>query len=76
MSVAIVTGASRGLGEALATGLARAGWSLVVDGRDPTTLDPAADRIRAQSAPDARVVAIVGDITDAGHRHALTAAAL
>ena len=34
MSVAIVTGASRGLGEALATGLARAGWSLVVDGRD------------------------------------------
>ena len=47
MSVAIVTGASRGLGEALATGLARAGWSLVVDGRDPVTLDAAADRIRA-----------------------------
>ena len=47
MSVAIVTGASRGLGEALATGLARAGWSLVVDGRDPATLDAAADRIRA-----------------------------
>ena len=41
MSVAIVTGASRGLGEALATGLARAGWSLVVDGRDPVTLDAA-----------------------------------
>ena len=42
MSVAIVTGASRGLGEALATGLARDGWSLVVDGRDQTTLDAAA----------------------------------
>ena len=57
MSVAIVTGASRGLGEALATGLARAGWSLVVDGRDPATLDAAADRIRAQATGGARVVA-------------------
>ena len=37
MSVAIVTGASRGLGEALATGLAGAGWSVVVDGRDEVT---------------------------------------
>ena len=54
MSVAIVTGASRGLGEALATGLARAGWSLVVDGRDPVTLDAAADRIRAAAKDGAR----------------------
>ena len=75
MSVAIVTGASRGLGEALAKGLARAGWSLVVDGRDLTTLDAAAERIRAEAAPGAHVVAIVGDITDADHRHDLTAAA-
>ena len=55
MSVAIVTGASRGLGEALAVGLARAGWSLVIDGRDATTLTAAADLVRAQTAPDARV---------------------
>jgi NAD(P)-dependent dehydrogenase (short-subunit alcohol dehydrogenase family) len=75
MSVAIVTGASRGLGEALATGLARSGWSLVVDGRDPTTLDATADRIRAQATEGRRVVAIVGDITDGEHRHDLTAAA-
>ena len=54
MSVAIVTGASRGLGEALATGLARAGWSLVIDGRDPTTLDAAADRIRTRRHRGAR----------------------
>lgn len=75
MSVAIVTGASRGLGEALATGLARTGWSLVVDGRDPATLDAGADRIRAHAADGARVVAVVGDITDDQHRHDLTAAA-
>jgi len=75
MGVAIVTGASRGLGEAVAEGLARAGWSLVVDGRDQTTLDAAADRIRAQATANPRVVAIVGDITDADHRHDLTGAA-
>jgi NAD(P)-dependent dehydrogenase (short-subunit alcohol dehydrogenase family) len=75
MSVAIVTGASRGLGEALATGLARTGWSVVVDGRDPATLDAAADRIRAHADPGARIVTVVGDITDEAHRHDLTAAA-
>ena len=35
MSVAIVTGASRGLGEALAAGPGRTGWSVVIDARDP-----------------------------------------
>ena len=75
MSVAIVTGASRGLGEALAVGLARAGWSLVIDGRDRTTLDAAADRVRTQAAPGAHVVALPGDITDIEHRHELVATA-
>ena len=75
MSVAIVTGASRGLGEALAAGLVRSGWSLVMDGRDQTTLHVAADRLRSQTATGARIVAVVGDITDEEHRHALTAAA-
>jgi NAD(P)-dependent dehydrogenase (short-subunit alcohol dehydrogenase family) len=75
MSVAIVTGASRGLGEALATGLARTGWSLVVDGRNPVTLEAAAQRIRVEAAAGARVVAVAGDITDGAHRHDLTASA-
>src|SRR3984957_18167665 len=75
MSVAIVTGASRGLGEALAVGLAREGWSLVIDGRDQHTLDAAADLVRAQAAPGAHVVAIPGDVTSGDHRHDLTGAA-
>ncbi len=75
MSVAVVTGASRGLGEALAVGLADAGWSLVIDGRHPESLGAAADRIRDRSRPGAHVVAIVGDVTDEGHRHDLIGAA-
>ena len=75
MAIAVVTGASRGLGEALATGLARTGWAVVVDGRDPVTLDAAADRIRATAKDGTKVITVVGDITDEGHRHDLTAAA-
>ena len=75
MGVAIVTGASRGLGEALATGLAGAGWSLVVDGRDPVTLDAAATSIRAAAKEGARIAVVVGDVTDGDHRRDLTAAA-
>jgi len=75
MSVAIVTGASRGLGQALATGLAGAGWSLVIDGRDPETLQASADLVRSHAARGGRVVAVPGDITDGDHRHDLTAAA-
>ena len=75
MSVAIVTGASRGLGEALATGLASSGWSVVIDGRDAAALDGAAARIRAQAASGTQVVAVAGDVTDAAHRSDLTGAA-
>jgi NAD(P)-dependent dehydrogenase (short-subunit alcohol dehydrogenase family) len=75
MSVAIVTGASRGLGEALATGLVRTGWSVVVDGRDGVALEEAVGRIAADAPDGAVVVAIAGDIADADHRHDLVAAA-
>jgi NAD(P)-dependent dehydrogenase (short-subunit alcohol dehydrogenase family) len=67
MSVAIITGASRGLGLALATGLAEAGWRLVVDARDGVALSGAG------LPPDA--VLVPGDVTDARHRDALVAAA-
>jgi NAD(P)-dependent dehydrogenase (short-subunit alcohol dehydrogenase family) len=76
MSVAIVTGGSRGLGEALASGLAGSGWSVVIDGRDRATLDAAAGRIRAHATDGVQIVTVAGDITDAHHRNALTDAAI
>jgi NAD(P)-dependent dehydrogenase (short-subunit alcohol dehydrogenase family) len=75
MSVAVVTGASRGLGQALAEGLATEGWSLVIDGRDAAALAVAAARLEPLLAPGATLRALPGDITDEGHRRALVAAA-
>jgi NAD(P)-dependent dehydrogenase (short-subunit alcohol dehydrogenase family) len=75
MSVAIVTGSSRGLGQALAEGLARAGWSLVIDGRDPTALGASTAGLHPLLAAGSTVRALAGDITDPGHREALVAAA-
>jgi NAD(P)-dependent dehydrogenase (short-subunit alcohol dehydrogenase family) len=61
---ALITGASRGLGRALAGALAARGWRLAVDARAPGPL--------AAELPEADVVP--GDITEAGHRAALAAA--
>jgi len=80
MSTALVTGASRGLGRALAAGLAREGFDLIIDARDAVALDAAAGALRAAGGPAAQrpggsVTAIPGDITDPAHRAALLAAA-
>jgi NAD(P)-dependent dehydrogenase (short-subunit alcohol dehydrogenase family) len=69
MPTAVITGASQGLGRALATDLAAAGWRLVLDARTASALRAAA----ASLGPD--VVAIAGDVTDPSHRHELAAAA-
>ena len=69
MPVAIITGASRGLGLALARALADDGWSLILDARHAGPLHAAA----RQLAPAA--VAIPGDVADATHRRALVDAA-
>jgi len=74
MSVAIVTGASRGLGEAISTGLASTGWSLVIDGRDAGTLAATEDRLALIMAGDT-LRAVPGDITDPDHRRGLVDAA-
>jgi NAD(P)-dependent dehydrogenase (short-subunit alcohol dehydrogenase family) len=66
--IALVTGASRGLGLALASGLAREGYSLIIDARDGEALAKAAAEIGGQ------VTVIAGDVTDPSHRAALAAA--
>jgi NAD(P)-dependent dehydrogenase (short-subunit alcohol dehydrogenase family) len=69
---AIITGASRGLGRALAAGLAGEGFDLIIDARDAAALDAAAGALRAAGAA---VTAVAGDVTDPAHRAALLAAA-
>ncbi|CAN5815431.1 SDR family oxidoreductase [soil metagenome] len=69
--MAIVTGASRGLGLALARRLAEDGWHLVIDARgaaDLATVTTELDRTTT-------VRALPGDVADEGHRRALVAAA-
>ncbi|MFC9928327.1 SDR family NAD(P)-dependent oxidoreductase [Streptomyces sp. NPDC127190] len=72
MPVAIITGASKGLGRALAGALAARGWDLVLDARGAQALKEAA---AAVAGPGTRVAALAGDVTDAGHRAELVAAA-
>jgi NAD(P)-dependent dehydrogenase (short-subunit alcohol dehydrogenase family) len=71
MDTALITGASRGLGLALARELARRSWRLVIDARGAEALEAA----RAELAELTEVVAIAGDVGDPGHRDALVAAA-
>ena len=68
MPVGIVTGASRGLGLALARALDERGWRLVVDARGAEALGEALAGLN-------RVTAIPGDVADPEHRAALVAAA-
>ncbi|MFD0684118.1 SDR family NAD(P)-dependent oxidoreductase [Actinomadura fibrosa] len=75
MKTALITGASRGLGRALARELARDGWTLVIDARGAAALGAAAAEIRGVAAPGASITAIAGDVADAGHRAALAGAA-
>ena len=73
MPVAIVTGASRGLGLALAQALAQRGWDLVVDARGAQGLEQAAETLTAGAA--GTVVAVPGDVADESHRRQLVEAA-
>ena len=68
---ALITGASRGLGLALARQLAQQHWNLLIDARGAEALEAA----RAELSQWTTVTAIPGDVTDAAHRHALVEAA-
>ena len=68
---AVITGASQGLGRALAEGLARDGWQLVIDARTGPDLETAA----ADLSRLTKVTAIAGDVVDDDHRAELAAAA-
>jgi NAD(P)-dependent dehydrogenase (short-subunit alcohol dehydrogenase family) len=70
--VALITGASAGLGLALAHGLADRGWALIIDARGADALKNAADAL----ADRTDVVPLAGDVTDPDHRSDLVAAAL
>src|SRR3954451_1773348 len=70
MPVVVITGASQGLGLALAAELARTGWTVVADARDGERLTAAVDAL-----PGGPHVAVPGDVTDSWHRGALAATA-
>jgi short-subunit dehydrogenase len=69
MPVALVTGASAGLGKALATALARRQWTLILDARTDVTLAS----VTAELSRDTEVVAVTGDVSIAAHRAQLLA---
>ncbi len=71
MPLAIITGASRGLGLALARELASRGWALVIDARGGNDLEAVARELGQLT----EVAAIAGDVADPAHRRALVSAA-
>ena len=70
MPVAVITGASKGLGRELAHALAEQGWSVVGDARDQTALAAA-----FADLPGTGHVPVAGDVTDPRHRRDLAEAA-
>jgi NAD(P)-dependent dehydrogenase (short-subunit alcohol dehydrogenase family) len=63
----LITGASRGLGRALARELAEKGWQLILDARGALELD----RVRKELEPLTRIWALAGDVTLPAHRRSL-----
>ena len=71
MPTAIITGASRGLGLALARALAERSWNLVLDARGGEALQKVTEDLSATT----EVVAVTGDVADDSHRQQLVEAA-
>lgn len=74
--IALVTGGSRGVGQGIAIGLAEAGWTVHVTGRDEDGLEATAQRIEAaggspftwtcEHSDDADVARVVGEAWASG----------
>jgi NAD(P)-dependent dehydrogenase (short-subunit alcohol dehydrogenase family) len=60
--VAVVTGASSGVGQAAASALAARGWHVIALGREPERTAKATAEIRGAAAPGVRVDVIRGDL--------------
>jgi NAD(P)-dependent dehydrogenase (short-subunit alcohol dehydrogenase family) len=71
MNNALITGASRGLGLALARQLAEKGWGLVIDARGKKALE----QVRKELSAKTKVIAVAGDVTAESHRRKLLKAA-
>lgn len=69
---ALVTGASRGIGQGIAQRLASRGYALTIAARDAARLDETAAGLRAAGAVE--VVMVAGDLADPGHPEQLVAA--
>ncbi|MGF1651051.1 MAG: SDR family NAD(P)-dependent oxidoreductase [Hyphomicrobiaceae bacterium] len=62
-TVAIVTGGNGGIGLGMASGLVRAGASVVISGRDPDKLERAKTELCSET-PGAKVHAVAADVTE------------
>jgi NAD(P)-dependent dehydrogenase (short-subunit alcohol dehydrogenase family) len=61
---ALITGASRGLGRALADALAARGWNLIVTGRNANALQA----VQSEESRRTGIIAVAGDVVDPSHR--------
>ena len=62
--VALVSGSTKGIGLAIATGLAREGTNVIINGRSEESVDGAFAKIR-QTVPNAKLGSFAGDLADA-----------
>ncbi len=69
---AIVCASSRGLGRACAEALAEAGCEVVINGRNPETLQKTADEIAKKTG--AKIIAVAADVTTHAGQKAILAA--
>src|SRR5262245_5992098 len=70
--VALITGASEGLGRELARLIARRGYDLILTARRPAPLQETAAELQAHT----EVLALAGDVADSAHAEGLVRAGL